>query len=422
MRVVFESQDQWEVEEQQIKEPDAMDEFTDEQETNFLLLKKKDQKAFYLLYHAVDEIIFEKTSSSNSAFETWDIEISKSYKLCTPFSKKTIISRDVLFDEDKNWNDTIKQDGNFSLVTLNDPSNKNKEITPTSPVSHVCNSHPSPQSPSYTSESETPPRIYRELNDLYANIRRLELIDFSDYALFSYANPLTYEQACQKKVWKIAMDEEISVILKNKLNDKGEVDRYKARLVVKGYEQKYRHDYKEVFAPVIRLEVVRLILALAAQNSWTVHQMDVNSAFLNGHLEEDVYIDQPKGYERKGRKIKNTLHSPKEPMENSHTNTPMEFGFKLSKDSRDKLVDSIIYRSLVGSLMYHTTTRLDMVFSVSILSRFMEAPKECQWEEGNRILKFIKDTLHYRIAYTKTKEFTLIGFFDSDFGGNIDDG
>ena len=93
-------------------------------------------------------------------------------------------------------------------------------------------------------------------------------------------------------------------VYKAKKNAKGEVKRYKARLVAKGYSQRADIDYDEVFAPVARLETVRLIISLAAQNSWKIYQMDVKSAFLNGVLEEEVYIEQPQGYEVKGEEDK----------------------------------------------------------------------------------------------------------------------
>jgi Reverse transcriptase (RNA-dependent DNA polymerase) len=85
-------------------------------------------------------------------------------------------------------------------------------------------------------------------------------------------------------------------VYKKKMNVQGEVERYKARLVAKGYKQKTEIDYEEVFAPVVRMDTIRLLISLAAQNKWSIFQMDVKSAFLNGVLEEEVYIEQPSGY------------------------------------------------------------------------------------------------------------------------------
>jgi hypothetical protein len=81
-------------------------------------------------------------------------------------------------------------------------------------------------------------------------------------------------------------------VYKTKKNEKGEVQRYKARLVAKGYKQRKGIDYGEVFAPVARLETIRLMISLAAQYRWKIYQLDVKSAFLNGFLEEEIYVEQ----------------------------------------------------------------------------------------------------------------------------------
>jgi len=93
-------------------------------------------------------------------------------------------------------------------------------------------------------------------------------------------------------------------INKEKKNAKGEVERYKTRLVAKGYSQKHGIDYEEVFAPVARLETIQLIIATTTQHRWRIYQMNVKSAFLNGFLEEEICIDQPMGYELKGHEDK----------------------------------------------------------------------------------------------------------------------
>jgi hypothetical protein len=85
-------------------------------------------------------------------------------------------------------------------------------------------------------------------------------------------------------------------VYKTKRDAAGEVVKHKARLVAKGYVQQAGVDFDEVFAPVARIESVRLLLALAAQEGWPVHHMDVKSAFLNGELNEEVYVRQPPGF------------------------------------------------------------------------------------------------------------------------------
>lgn len=84
---------------------------------------------------------------------------------------------------------------------------------------------------------------------------------------------------------------------KRKLNEDGSVERWKARLVAKGFSQRPGVDYDETFAPVPQRKSLNILLALAAQHDWDLHQLDVVSAFLNGSLKEEIYMDQPEGFE-----------------------------------------------------------------------------------------------------------------------------
>ena len=90
-------------------------------------------------------------------------------------------------------------------------------------------------------------------------------------------------------------------VFKVKLKPDGSIAKHKARLVAKGFLQKQGIDYTKVYAPVARMETIRLVIAIASSRNWTICQLDVKSAFLNGPLEEEVYILQPPGFEIKGK-------------------------------------------------------------------------------------------------------------------------
>jgi hypothetical protein len=89
-----------------------------------------------------------------------------------------------------------------------------------------------------------------------------------------------------------------------KYNQHGEIDKYKARLVAKGFAQHEGVDYEESFSSAAKWNTIQLTLALATQKGWKVHQMDVKSDFLNGDLQEDVYMQQPPGFEIEGQEHK----------------------------------------------------------------------------------------------------------------------
>ncbi|KAD7117956.1 hypothetical protein E3N88_05224 [Mikania micrantha] len=93
-------------------------------------------------------------------------------------------------------------------------------------------------------------------------------------------------------------------IFKRKMKADGFIDKYKARLVIKGFRQKEGLDYFDTYSPVTRITSIRLVLAIAALRNLEVHQMDVKTAFLNGDLEEEIYMEQPEGFSAPGQEGK----------------------------------------------------------------------------------------------------------------------
>ncbi|GKV22816.1 hypothetical protein SLEP1_g32638 [Rubroshorea leprosula] len=256
-------------------------------------------------------------------------------------------------------------------------------------------------------------------------------------------DPLTYEEAVKEEKWQKAMVEEIGSIERNqtweltdlpeghktigvkwiyktKLKENEAVDKFKARLVAKGYKQEFGIDYQEVFAPVARMDTIRLVIALTAQNSWPIYQLDVKSAFLHGNLQEQVFIDQPLGYVKSGSEHKEVLDRFQMKNCNSVT-TPIDKGVKLVKDPGGKSVDSKLYKQIVGSLMYLTTTRPYTMHGVSLISRYMKHPKELHLQTAKRILRYLCGTADFGLFYKKGDQTDLAGFTDSDYAGDLDD-
>ena len=150
------------------------------------------------------------------------------------------------------------------------------------------------------------------------------------YAVLLPGEPATYSEAiecAQSDDWLAAMREEMDSLHKSetwelvdlpsgrspvkckwvfrlKFNSAGETTRYKARLVAKGFTQVFGLDFSETFSPVARLDSVRLLLALATLRDWEIHQIDVKSAFLNGDLDEEIYMRQPEGFQVPGQENK----------------------------------------------------------------------------------------------------------------------
>ena len=142
--------------------------------------------------------------------------------------------------------------------------------------------------------------------------------------LLSKEEPGNFLEALREKVWKAAMEEDFNQIQKNntwslvtppalckpiglkwvfkvKKDSSRQLTKHKARLVVKGYAQRYGINFNDVFAPIARMETIRVLLALVVFFAWEVHHLDVKSAFLNSEISEEIYVKQPEGYEISGK-------------------------------------------------------------------------------------------------------------------------
>jgi hypothetical protein len=101
--------------------------------------------------------------------------------------------------------------------------------------------------------------------------------------------------------------------------------------------------------------------------------------------------------------------------------TPIALGTKLSKEDLGSIISSTLYKQLVGSLMYLTTTRLDITYATSFISMFMESPKDSHWKVGKRILIYIAGTTTYCLWYTTSTDNMITCYTDSDYAGSVDD-
>ncbi|GJX63304.1 retrovirus-related pol polyprotein from transposon TNT 1-94 [Tanacetum coccineum] len=245
-------------------------------------------------------------------------------------------------------------------------------------------------------------------------------------------------------------------IWKNKKDEDQTIIRNKARLVAKGYAQEEGIDFEESFAPVARLEAIRIFVAYAAHNSFPIYQMDVKMAFLNGPFKEEVYVAQPDGFvdpdhPDKVYHLRKALYglkqasrawtsdppiptrylyqsgqiyfrdSEKHGMEKGQSiGTPMATKPKLDADLSGEPVDQTDYRSKIGSLIYLTSSRPDIVQAVCYCARYQARPTEKHLKEVKRIFRYLRGTINMRLWYPKGSGFELTAFSDVDHAGYVD--
>nr|GEV29924.1 hypothetical protein [Tanacetum cinerariifolium] len=170
----------------------------------------------------------------------------------------------------------------------------------------------------------------------------------------------------------------------------GTVDKFKARLVIHGFRQKEWIDYFDTYAQVARITTIRLLLALVAIHNLVIHQMDVKTAFLNGDLDEEVYMKQSEGFIMPGNEHKQIYLYVNDMLifgtdQNQVDKTKKFLSSKFSmKDmgEADVILDQLEYLRAIGCLMYAmTSTRADIAYAIGRLSRFtmLEGYSDASW-------------------------------------------
>ncbi|GKB33808.1 putative ribonuclease H-like domain-containing protein [Tanacetum coccineum] len=265
-------------------------------------------------------------------------------------------------------------------------------------------------------------------------------------------------------------------VYKNKKDERSILIKNKTRLVAQGYTQEEGIDYDEVFAPVAKIEAIKLFLAYTSFKDFMVYQMDGKSDFLYGNIKEEVYVCQPPGFEdpdfpdRRGKidktlfirrdkgdiqlvqvyvddiifgSTKKSLCTEFEKMMHKKfqitsmgeltfflglqvkqnfsdvktASTPMETHKTLLKDTDGEDVDEHLYRSMIGSLMYLTFSRPDIMFTVCACARFQVNPKSSHLYAVKRIFRYLKGQPKLGLWYPKDYPFDLMAYTDIDYTG-----
>eukprot|EP00253_Pinus_taeda_P023640 PITA_23640 len=266
---------------------------------------------------------------------------SKAYRLYDEVNKKFVVSRDVIFLESSKFDNVVERqvdrlDRFAKAKSFQEFDNQIPHLEGGIPI---LDQHVESSSEEYSPSTETP-TTDDDLSDVIDRIGRLNLDSIPTQSteqpgpsqkgppkwmtktLENFV-PNSFKEATSHDEWKEVMQKEYDALIKNdtwKLVDPpfgakpigckwvyknkykvdGSLDKHKARLVAKGFAQKEGVDYEETFAPTAKWATIRTLFALAAQNGWKVHQMDVKNAFLNGDLKENVFMSQPEGFAAKG--------------------------------------------------------------------------------------------------------------------------
>nr|GEW81853.1 retrovirus-related Pol polyprotein from transposon TNT 1-94 [Tanacetum cinerariifolium] len=227
---------------------------------------------------------------------------------------------------------------------------------------------------------------------------------------------------------------------------------------LKGYKFGNWHeegiDFKESFASVVRIEAICIFVANAANKNMTIFQIDVKTTFLNGELKEEVYVSQPEGFIDQDNPShvcsgSNTLHtesrkrliiglqisqSPRGILINESkyayeifnkygllstdsVDTPMVEKNKLDEDLQGTPVDATLYRGMIRSLMYLTSSRPDLIYAVCLCAWYQTKPIKKHLQAMKKIFRYLKETNNMGLWYSKDTDMSLTAYADADHAG-----
>ncbi|GJR63079.1 retrovirus-related pol polyprotein from transposon TNT 1-94 [Tanacetum coccineum] len=285
----------------------------------------------------------------------------------------------------------------------------------------------------------------------------LNMPKFKDYSIFEDDEDVGAEANMNNL--DTTIQEESKMVFKNKKDERGIMIRNKARLVSHGYTKEEGINYDEVFAPIARIEAIRLFLAYTSFKDFVVYIMDVKRAFLYGKIKEEVYVCQPPGFEdsdfldrvykvekalyglhqalrawykilstylldnefQRGKIDKNLFI--KRYKDEFYGRTYILLGLQVQqkKDSifisQDKYVGEILkkFRSEIGSLMYLTSSRPNIMFAVCTCARYQVTLKVSHLHVVKKIFRYLKGQLKLGLWYPKDYPFDLEAYTDSDY-------
>ncbi|XP_019242470.1 PREDICTED: uncharacterized protein LOC109222582, partial [Nicotiana attenuata] len=306
--------------------------------------------------------------------------------------------------------------------------------------------------------------------------------------------PTTYSQVAPIPAWQDAMRKEFEALEANhtwdivalpsgkkpigckwaykiKYKVDGTIERYKARLVIRGDTQVEGVDFNETFSPVVKMSTVKCLIDVAVKRGWSLYQLDVNNAFLHGDLDEEVYMKLPPGlsvttassssspplvcrlqkslyvlrqasrqwyaklsqalYSRgyahslndyslfiKGssgnmKKFISDILKEFDCLEVASVVCPLDLNSKLK--AGDLLTQPERYRSLVGKLLFLTHTRPDICFRVQHLSQFLQSPRVPHMAAALHMLRYLKGIFDLGLYYSNSSDFTVSAYSDSDW-------